>query len=418
MAEYGSTDEGSETDRRLEAGSAASLRAGNDAPPPGATSRGLRDGRRSAGERSGGCQSLDCSEAECREQARVQKHSRIAVFCRSRVSADAWSSGECRRRPDPEIPRSGSGGTGGREMVTRTSSRTAARCRSVDSVIWSPGTYVQSRARLSPIEPKPEDTESQAKARGGRAAPGPPPSLEERSRRRTTQSRSPEDPGGRTNERERSPSGPGTKKPSPKRERREQRKTKQVAEPAEQARLMVCGAERASMSDLNKKLPPNSVYMGRSRGRHGNPGGSGNPFRAKTRSEECRAAALLKYKEYLTSPSGRWLRYRFHELVEKKCFCHCSVDEMCHVDEVLKVMGEEQEARSRDDRPPDLNGMSPAEVGLALKSHLLAPRSGFSMSAENFVLRHTGVERGGGRRETFSPFRSLSPRQQLKYRSR
>ena len=98
-------------------------------------------------------------------------------------------------------------------------------------------------------------------------------------------------------------------------------------------------------------------------------------------------------------------------------FCRCSMDEMCHVDEVLMVMGEEQEARSRDDRPPDLNGMSLAEVGLALKSHLLAPRSASAISVENVVLRHTGVEREGGR-ETFSPFRSLSARQQLKYRSR
>ena len=64
---------------------------------------------------------------------------------------------------------------------------------------------------------------------------------------------------------------------------------------------------------------------------------------------------------------------------------------MCHVDVVLRVMGEEQEARSRDDRAPDLNGMSLAEVGLALKSHLL----GSPMSVENFVLRHTGVEREG-----------------------
>ena len=193
-----------ETDRRLEAGSATSLRAGNDAPPPGATSRGLRDGRRSAGERSGGCLSLDCSEAECREQVRVQEHSRIAVFSGSRGSADAWTSGECRRRPDPEIPRSGSGGTGGRGMVTRTSSRTA-RSSSVDSVIWSSGSDDQSRAGFLPIAPEPEDTESQAKARGGRAAPGPPPSLEERGRRRRTQSRSAEDPGGKKIEKERPP---------------------------------------------------------------------------------------------------------------------------------------------------------------------------------------------------------------------
>ena len=93
------------------------------------------------------------------------------------------------------------------------------------------------------------------------------------------------------------------------------------------------------------------------------------------------------------------------------------MNEMCHVDVVLRVMGEEQEARSRDDRAPDLNGMSLAEVGLALKSHLLAPRSKSPMSVENFVLRHTGVERERCL-ETFSPFRSLSPRQQLKYRSR
>ena len=113
----------------------------------------------------------------------------------------------------------------------------------------------------------------------------------------------------------------------------------------------------------------------------------------KVEAKQCRAAALLKYREHLTSPSGRWLRYRFHELVEKKCFCHCSMNEMCHVDIVLRVMGEEQEARSRDDRAPDLNGMSLAEVGFALKSNLLAPRSASTMLVENFVLRHTGVER-------------------------
>ena len=213
MAEYSSTDEGLEREddskvRRTAAskpGRATSLKAGNDAPPPGATSRGLRDGRRSAGERSGGCPSLDCSKAECREQARVQEHSRIALCSRSRGSADAWTSGECRRRPDPEFPRSGSGGIEGREMVTRTSSRTAARSSSVDSVIRSSGRDDQSRAGFPPIAPEPEDTESLAKARGERAAPGPPPSLEERGRRRRTQSRSAEDPGGTKIEKERPP---------------------------------------------------------------------------------------------------------------------------------------------------------------------------------------------------------------------
>ena len=59
----------------------------------------------------------------------------------------------------------------------------------------------------------------------------------------------------------------------------------------------------------------------------------------------------------------------------------------------LKVMDDEQKPRARDDRPPDLSGMSLAEVGLALKSHLLAPRSESAPSVENFVLRHSGLER-------------------------
>ena len=57
-------------------------------------------------------------------------------------------------------------------------------------------------------------------------------------------------------------------------------------------------------------------------------------------------------------------------------------------------MDDEQKARTRDDRPPDLGGRSLAEVGLALKPHLLAPRSEPAASVVNFVLRHSGLERG------------------------
>ena len=89
------------------------------------------------------------------------------------------------------------------------------------------------------------------------------------------------------------------------------------------------------------------------------------------------------------------MRYRLHEQVGKKCFCHCSLDEVCRVDEILKIMDDEQGARTRDDRPPDLGGMSLAEVGLALKSHLLAPRSEPAASVVNFALRHSRLERGG-----------------------
>ena len=50
-------------------------------------------------------------------------------------------------------------------------------------------------------------------------------------------------------------------------------------------------------------------------------------------------------------------------------------DEVYHVDEILRVKDDEQKARTWVDRPPDLGGMSLTEVGLALKSHLLALRA-------------------------------------------
>ena len=84
--------------------------------------------------------------------------------------------------------------------------------------------------------------------------------------------------------------------------------------------------------------------------------------------------------------------------------------------EATQVMGDEQKARSRDDRLPDLDEISLAEVGLALESHLLALRSGLATSVAIFVLRHSSS--GEGCRKTFSPFRSRLSPQRLKYRSR
>ena len=40
-------------------------------------------------------------------------------------------------------------------------------------------------------------------------------------------------------------------------------------------------------------------------------------------------------------------------------------DEVCHFNEVLNVMDDEQRASTRDDRPSDLGRMFLAEVGLA-----------------------------------------------------
>ena len=63
--------------------------------------------------------------------------------------------------------------------------------------------------------------------------------------------------------------------------------------------------------------------------------------------------------------------------------------------EATQEMDDEQKARSRDDRLPEFGKMFLAEVGLALESHLLGPRSEPAAPVVNFVLRHSGLERGG-----------------------
>ena len=72
---------------------------------------------------------------------------------------------------------------------------------------------------------------------------------------------------------------------------------------------------------------------------------------------------------------------------------HCGDGQLCQDEPVKESKGPKWNG-GRVSLIPDLGGMSLAEVGLALKSHLLAPRSEPAASVVNFVLRHSGLERG------------------------
>ena len=342
-----------EADRCHKARSATPLRFGDDAAPPGAASRGLRSGRRGASERSGGCPPRYSSEAECWEQAHLRRPTRVAGVSGSRGLADARPSGECRRRSDPEIPRSRGLVTGRRPMVSRTPSRSVARSGSVDNVIWSSGSGGEGRTGSSPAAPGSVEREP---ARGGRAAFA-------RDKKKNPEQIGKEagrtqDGGGATPRKISS----GTSRPEEVRKARARE-----SETSRRGRRSGFIGVRGPEGLIGRGAPgqgtaaPRRLH-GEVLGSHGNPGGWGNPFKAETRTEQSRAAVVLRCRENHRSPSGRWVRYRLHELVGKKCFCHCSLDEVCHVDEVLKVMDDEQRARTRDDRPPDLVGMSLAEV--------------------------------------------------------
>ena len=307
------------------------LRLGHDSAPPGAASRGLRSGGRGASERSGGCLSRYSSEAECWEQAQLRGPTRVAVFSGSRGLADARPSGECRRRSDPEIPRSRGGVTGRRRMVSRTPSRSVARSGSVDNVIWSSGSGGEGRTGSSPAAPGSVETEP---ARGERAALRPRPALEERGRRRRrTPSRSAKRLGGATSRGISS----GTTRPEEVRKAR----ARESETSSRGRRSGSIGGVRGAEGLIGRGAP------GRGTAAHSvNMGGPGAPM-------VIRAAGETRLKLKLDRAEPTW-----------------------------------------DDRPPDLGGMSLAEVGLALKSHLLAPRSESAASVENFVLRHSGLERG------------------------
>ena len=62
--------------------------------------------------------------------------------------------------------------------------------------------------------------------------------------------------------------------------------------------------------------------------------------------------------------------------------------------EATQEMDDEQKAETGTTVYQNLGKMSLAEVGLALESHLLGPRSEPAAPVVNFVLRHSGLERG------------------------
>ena len=106
---------------------------------------------------------------------------------------------------------------------------------------------------------------------------------------------------------------------------------------------------------------------------------------------------------------GSRTSYRLHEPVGKKCFCHCSLDEVCHGDELLKGepgpgMTVHQDVPGRSRPRHEVASSCPEErassVGGKLRVAAQRPRA------------------GGAYRKAFSPFRSRFAPQRLKYRSR
>ena len=130
---------------------------------------------------------------------------------------------------------------------------------------------------------------------------------------------------------------------------------------------------RASLEELLRgdAFPRDGVYMGRSRGFWGAPQGWGNPYRVSADCEQARAEAVARFSTTVRSPSGRWMRLRLHELRGRRCYCHCPPGHACHVNELVTLFDEEAARwKASAEELPSLDGLSLAEAGLVLRSHL------------------------------------------------
>ncbi|MFF0720440.1 DUF4326 domain-containing protein [Micromonospora sp. NPDC003816] len=81
------------------------------------------------------------------------------------------------------------------------------------------------------------------------------------------------------------------------------------------------------------RMPSNAVYVGR-------PGRYGNPFTADNPTPTARAAAVERYRQWLTTrPDLRAAARR--DLAGRDLACWCPPDSPCHADELLSVANEQ-----------------------------------------------------------------------------
>ena len=134
------------------------------------------------------------------------------------------------------------------------------------------------------------------------------------------------------------------------------------------------GPRRGWLGDLTGGiLPDDGLYIRREPFLAGNKDGA--TLGKLTAARFTHQKVVGNYGKMISSPSGRWLRWRLHEVRSKVLYCHCHPSQPCHCDVLVRALAEAMlEEKQRGGAPL-------CEAGWALKSHLcLSPRSrGFAM---------------------------------------
>ena len=132
-------------------------------------------------------------------------------------------------------------------------------------------------------------------------------------------------------------------------------------------------------------------------------GGRGKRWKVKDAMCQAQQKAVEIFGNMLSSPAGRWLRWRLYEGRSKVLYCHCRGGQPCHGDVVVRVFAEAQsEEEQRGGALPPFEGLSLCEVGWALKSHLCLSPRGRGLAMHEMLKRCSTLSRGG-------EFRNLVP---------
>ena len=156
-----------------------------------------------------------------------------------------------------------------------------------------------------------------------------------------------------------------------------------------------------------QRLLVDGVDAGTSGGALGGPQGLENLFLIQTQCECERARVLALYRCFLRSPK-RTLQMGEIALAptaEKACYCHCCMNEACHVDELVS-------AWQRQDRiiAPDVTGKTPAEFELVLKLTVPWARSRVESGLAVMILRCSGFDQRNVSRDSRHPGYGGQPR--------
>ena len=150
---------------------------------------------------------------------------------------------------------------------------------------------------------------------------------------------------------------------------------------------------------INGILPDDGLYIGRSKTVPGGQQGWGNLWKANG-SLHSHQKVVEHFGNMISSPSGKWLRWRLHEVKSKIPHCHCRPSQPCHGDAIVRAFAEAMaEEKHRGGAPPRLDGFTLCGWDGMKKPSLLVP------SAMQEMLKGCSTFLRGKYSVTFFPFR-------------